>query len=84
MSRSTESVDETGWARFAARYGVGDVVRGEVVSTVPFGAFVRVGEGVEGLAPKPAWPQLPGVGSRIEARIVAIDPDNRRFALHPA
>jgi small subunit ribosomal protein S1 len=84
MSRPTHSIDEAGWARFVARHGVGDVIDGEVVKVVPFGAFVRVGEGVDGLAPQSLWPTLPTLGSRIPLRIAAIDVDNRRVALGPA
>ena len=79
MSRPTHS----GWADFVGRYGVGDVVTGDVVSVVPFGAFVRVGDGVDALAPLPDWPALPEVGTRIEARIVAIDAERHRIAVHP-
>jgi small subunit ribosomal protein S1 len=83
MSRPTHSTHEAGWNEFVAQHGVGDVVDGDVVSVVPFGAFVRIGE-VDGLAPQSLWPTLPELGSRIPVRIVAIDPDNRRFSLSPA
>ena len=83
MSRPTQSVDDAAWATFVARHGVDDVVDGDVVSVVPFGAFVRV-DGVDGLAPQSSWPSLPEVGARIPVRILAIDADNRRFSLGPA
>ena len=83
MSRPTPSVDDAAWASFVARHGVDDVVDGDVVSVVPFGAFVRI-DGLDGLAPQSSWPSLPEVGSRIRVRILAIDADNRRFALGPA
>jgi ribosomal protein S1 len=84
MSRPIHSVDEAGWAEFIARYGVGDVIDGQVVHVAPFGAFIRVGNGVDGLAPQASWPNLPEPGSRIAVRIVAIDADNRRVAFVPA
>ncbi|GII25024.1 S1 RNA-binding domain-containing protein [Planosporangium mesophilum] len=87
MSRPEHSSHESngaGWAEFVARHGVGDVVDGQVVSIVPFGAFVRIGDGVDGLAPKSHWQALPDLGSRIRVRIEAIDADNQRVALHPA
>jgi small subunit ribosomal protein S1 len=71
------------WLDFAARYAVGDVADGAVVSVLPFGAFVRV-DGVDGFAPRSAWPQLPEDGARVRVRIEAIDPDQRRFAVAPA
>jgi len=73
----------TAWAEFVARYSVGDVVEGDVVSVEPFGAFVRVGD-VDGLAPKPEWPVLPEVGSTVRVRILAVDYDRQRTAFGPA
>jgi ribosomal protein S1 len=84
MSRPTHSVDEADWGRFTARYGVGDVLDGQVMHVVPFGAFIRVGESIDGLAPQASWPSLPEVGSRIRVRIAAIDADHRRVSFTPA
>ncbi len=83
MSRPTH-FNEAAWAQFVASHRVGDVLDGEVVSVVPFGAFIQVGEGVHGLAPKPQWPVLPEPGSRVPVRIQAIDTDACRVALVPA
>ena len=49
-----------------------------VTSVVPFGAFVETA-GVTGLAYQQSW----AAGSTVSARILAIDPDNRRFSLAP-
>jgi small subunit ribosomal protein S1 len=84
MSRPTHSINEAGWAEFIAQHGVGDVVDGHVVSVVPFGAFIRIGDGVDGFAPQSLWPTRPEPGSRVLVRIAAIDVDNRRVALDPA
>lgn len=75
--------NEPGWPAFVARYGIGDVVDGDVVSVVPFGAFVRVDD-VDGFTPKGSWPALPEQGARVRVRIEAIDVDQRRFAVVPA
>jgi ribosomal protein S1 len=77
-------VNEPAWRAFVARHGIGDVVDGHVVSVVPFGAFIRVGDGVDGLAPQSLWPRLPAAGSTIPVRITMIDADNRRMAFGPA
>ena len=84
MSRPTHATNEAGWNDFVARHAVGDVVDGQVVSVVPFGAFVRIDDDVDGLAPQAEWPVLPELGSRLPVRILAIDVDNRRVALSPA
>jgi len=79
----THTIDPAAWDAFVGRYRVGDTLAVEVVSVRPFGAFVRTAEGVDGLAPHADWPALPPVGTRVTARIVAVDPEQRRFALAP-
>ena len=37
------------WETFFAQHRVGDVVKGKVLRTAQFGAFVEIAEGVEGL-----------------------------------
>ena len=37
------------WVKFSREHGINDIVEGTVTKTVPFGAFVSVGDGVEGL-----------------------------------
>jgi len=37
------------WAEAISKYKVGDVVEGEIQKVVPYGAFVRIGEGLNGL-----------------------------------
>jgi small subunit ribosomal protein S1 len=82
--RPPHVINEAGWAQFVAQHEVGDVVVGQVVSIVPFGAFIRLGEEVDGLAPKPMRPSRPELGSQVAVRIAAIDQDGRRFSAHPA
>ncbi|NTS21832.1 S1 RNA-binding domain-containing protein, partial [Bacteroides fragilis] len=40
---------EDPWRVFARTHAVGQIVPGKVTKLVPFGAFVRVEEGIEGL-----------------------------------
>ena len=80
---SRPHTNEPAWPAFVSRYAVGDVAEGEVVSVVPFGAFVRV-DGVDGFSPKASWTALPGPGDRVRVRIEAIDAQQRRFAVAPA
>jgi ribosomal protein S1 len=84
VSHQEHCVNEAAWAAFAAAHKVNDVMDGEVVSVVPFGAFIRIGGGVDGLAPHLAWPVLPVPGARVSVRVAAIDAENRRIALNPA
>ena len=80
---SRPHTNEPAWPAFLARYRVGDIADGEVVSVVPFGAFIRIDD-VDGFTPRASWLALPEPGTRVRVRIEAIDDDQRRFALAPA
>ena len=49
ISLSIRQTREDPWESFAGAHGIGDAVPGTVTKTVPFGAFVSVTDGVEGL-----------------------------------
>ncbi|MUH42868.1 MAG: 30S ribosomal protein S1, partial [Actinobacteria bacterium] len=49
VSLSLKSTQEDPWQQFARTHQMGQVVPGVVTKLVPFGAFVRVEEGIEGL-----------------------------------
>jgi small subunit ribosomal protein S1 len=49
VSLSLKSTQEDPWQHFARTHGINQVVPGKVTKLVPFGAFVRVDEGIEGL-----------------------------------
>jgi ribosomal protein S1 len=66
------------WEEFVARFGVGDVLEGQVFRVVPFGTFVEVADGVHGLLAEQA-PNAPG--SSITVRIVEIDAERHRVRL---
>jgi ribosomal protein S1 len=57
---------------------VGDLVTGEVSKVVPFGAFVRIADGADGLLHGETDVQE---GSSVRVRILAIDPELRRASL---
>ncbi|MBZ9643358.1 S1 RNA-binding domain-containing protein [Streptomyces sp. PSKA30] len=69
-----------------ARNGLGRVVRGTVTKAVPFGVFVRVAEGVEGLVHRDTLndPYLPEVGDELSVEVVGINLVRRRVGLKPA
>ena len=72
------------WSVFLAARGRGDVVGGTVTSVVPFGVFVQLDDGVVGLAHESTLADRPGVGARIDVRILDIDEALRRISLAPA
>ena len=49
VSLSLKATQEDPWRVFARTHAVGQIVPGKVTKLVPFGAFVRVEEGIEGL-----------------------------------
>ncbi|MBW3622478.1 MAG: 30S ribosomal protein S1, partial [Armatimonadetes bacterium] len=77
------------WTEVAARYNVNDVVQGTVSRLVPFGAFVQLDGGIEGIIPntelsskrvnKPE--QVVKVGDEVEVKVTDIDKEGRRIVL---
>ncbi|OFW66790.1 MAG: 30S ribosomal protein S1 [Actinobacteria bacterium RBG_16_68_21] len=49
ISLSIRQTRDDPWESFSSAHGVGDIIDGVVTKTVPFGAFVSVADGVEGL-----------------------------------
>jgi small subunit ribosomal protein S1 len=68
---------------------VGQVLHGSVTKLVPFGAFVRVKDGIEGLihlselstTPIETPDQAVRIGDEVTVTITEIDPLRRRLAL---
>ncbi len=77
------------WDLAADKYHVGDVIHGKVVRIVPFGAFVEVEKGIDGLVhvsqisheriETPAT--CLNVGDEVEAKIVAFDCEAKKMNL---
>jgi len=49
VAYSVKRLQQDPWAKAISQFKVGDVVDGEVQKVVPYGAFVRIGEGLNGL-----------------------------------
>ena len=89
VSLSLKATQEDPWQQFARTHQIGQVVPGRVTKLVPFGAFVRVEEGIEGLVhiselaerhveiPE----QVVQVGDEIFVKIIDIDLERRRISL---
>lgn len=77
------------WDLVAEKYAEGDVVHGKVVRIVPFGAFVEVENGVDGLVHvsqiSHEWLENPtsvlNIGEEIDAKILLLDPANKKMTL---
>ena len=89
VSLSLKATQEDPWQAFARTHSIGQVVPGRVTKLVPFGAFVRVAEGIEGLVhiselaerhveiPE----QVVNVGDEIYVKVIDIDLERRRISL---
>jgi small subunit ribosomal protein S1 len=78
------------WAGVLGKFPVGDKVRGKVTRLAPFGAFVEIAPGIEGLVHVSEMSYLKrvhkpenvvAVGDDIPVMIKSIDPDARRISL---
>ncbi|MFA7678398.1 MAG: S1 RNA-binding domain-containing protein [Candidatus Dojkabacteria bacterium] len=49
VAYSVKRLQKDPWAEAIAQYKVGDIVGGEIQKVVPYGAFVRIAEGLNGL-----------------------------------
>ena len=89
ISLSLKATQQDPWQEFADGHQVGELVYGRVTKLVPFGAFVQVGDGIEGLvhisemavhhveAPE----QVVTPGEELWVKIIDIDLDRRRISL---
>ena len=71
------------WQRVAERFQAGQVVTGTLTRLAPFGAFVDLGEGVEGLLPTNQITGQAGIeeGSTVRVKILNVEPDRQRIGL---
>ena len=89
ISLSIKQVNEDPWLDFELHYKESDIVDGEVTKVVPFGAFVTIGNGVEGLvhiseisSEKVDSPELTlALGQKVKIKITELDIDKRRVNL---
>jgi small subunit ribosomal protein S1 len=89
VSLSLKATQEDPWRQFARTHQIGQVVPGKVTKLVPFGAFVRVQDGIEGLVhiselaerhveiPE----QVVQVGDELLVKVIDIDLERRRISL---
>ena len=77
------------WQELVKKFPVGSIIEGNVTKLVPFGAFVGLGDGVEGLVHISEMAkthvetpeQVTAVGSEIMVKVKEVDLDRRRISL---
>jgi len=89
ISLSLKATQQDPWQEFANAHRVGELVYGRVTKLVPFGAFVQVGEGIEGLVHISEMAvhhvdlpeQVVTPGEELWVKIIDIDLSRRRISL---
>src|SRR5437588_274429 len=89
VSLSLKATQEDPWRHFARTHAIGQIVPGKVTKLVPFGAFVRVEEGIEGLVHISELAerhvdvpdQVVAVGHDAMVKVIDIDLERRRISL---
>jgi small subunit ribosomal protein S1 len=89
ISLSLKATQQDPWQEFATSHRVGELVYGRVTKLVPFGSFVQVGEGIEGLvhisemsAHHVDLPeQVVTPGEELWVKIIDLDLQRRRISL---
>src|SRR5690606_23465132 len=89
VSLSLKATQEDPWQAFARTHAIGQVVPGKVTKLVPFGAFVRVEDGIEGLVHISELAQrhvevpeqVAKVDDEVFVKVIDIDLERRRISL---
>jgi len=89
ISLGMKREEDNPWYKIEERYKVGDIVKGTVVRLVPFGAFVEIEKGLDGLVhisqissvriAKPG--DVLSIGQEVEAKIVEINTEAKKISL---
>ena len=77
------------WDLAGDKYAEGDIVHGKVVRIVPFGAFVELEKGIDGLVHvsqiSHEWLENPtsalSIGQEVDAKVLAFNPEERKITL---
>jgi small subunit ribosomal protein S1 len=89
VSLSLKATQEDPWKEFERKYQAGEIITGQVTKLVPFGAFVRVAAGIEGLvhiselsdSHVESPEQVLNVGDEVRVRVIDVDVSRRRISL---
>lgn len=89
ISLSMKSLKEDPWKKAAAKFKIGEIVKGEVIKINPFGVFVELDKDIHGLAHiselsdkrinNPS--EVVKEGEKLKFKILSIEPENHRLGL---
>lgn len=90
IALSIRALAKDPWRDVESEFAPGTVVRGKVTRTQPFGAFVQLAPGMDGLVHvselgagrRVEHPnEIVNVGDEVEARVLSVDPAKKRISL---
>jgi small subunit ribosomal protein S1 len=89
ISLSLKATQQDPWQEFATNHQVGELVYGRVTKLVPFGSFIQVGDGIEGLVHISEMSahhidlpeQVVTPGEELWVKIIDLDLQRRRISL---
>jgi small subunit ribosomal protein S1 len=90
VSLGYKQIQDNPWADIYDKYPTGTITKGKVVNVMPYGVFVEIERGIEGLlhSSEITWqkklvnPQeMFKVGDEIEVQIINVDKDSKRISL---
>lgn len=89
ISLGYRKMEDNPWFKAAEKFKVGDVVKGKVVRIVPFGAFVELEDGVDGLVHISQISSVriakPGdvleIGQEVEAKVIEFNHEAKKISL---
>jgi len=90
ISLGMKQLEEDPWDNASRAFSVGDIVQGKVTSLTEYGAFVDMGNGIEGLVhnselswtnKNPNSAKILAVGQEVSVVVLGIDGDKRRISL---
>ena len=90
VSLGLKQKSQNPWDDVEAKYAVGSAVKGRIVNIMPYGAFVEIEQGVEGLihVSEMSWTKritkagdVVSVGEEVEAIVLDIDKESKKISL---
>lgn len=89
ISLGYRKMEDNPWYRAEEKYAVGNIVKGKVVRIVPFGAFIELEKGIDGLVhisqisnvrlAKPS--DVLEIGQEVEAKVIEMNTETKKVGL---
>lgn len=89
ISLGLKQIKANPWTGIEEKYPVGSIIEGTVVRIAPFGAFIQIEDGVDGLVHISQLAEqrvnkvhdIVRIGERISAKVIGIKPEEKRISL---